>query len=302
MSGVLIGHSLDEVSELPLEVGLAISKIIKEKAFVIHSEALADTETINVITTNLNVEVEQSYVQALLKNNEEALKSNIEKVTSIDSSIEYKSLSGDPVSTLMKVAKEKDVSLIVLGAQGEQSLLNRIFGGIAHDIYHQLNKSILVVKNRKAKNPKKILVPFDFSDGCKDGLNWAVSIAKNNNSEIHLINILPCYYEGYHVAHIHSNGLNSAMEEVIDENLKKVTLELEESTKSIQVANDKLIKKVLLDKEGSISEMLLDYSNKNSIDLICMGSHKKSRLSQIFLGSVSQKMIRVSDVSLLIAK
>jgi len=302
MAGILIGHSLDVVSELPLEVGLGIAKTLKEKALVIHSEFLTDTETIKVITTNLNVNIEQNYIQALLQKNKDSLKQKIEKITPIDDSIEYKSLSGDPVSVIMKQAKENDISLVVLGSQGEQTLLSRIVGGVTDDIFHQLNKSVLIVKNRKAKSPKKILVPYDFSKGCLEGVKWAKKFKENNHIEVHLINVLPCYYEGYHVAHIHSNGLNSAMEEVIDENLKKVEEDLASDVEKNFGETTNLTSKVLLDKEGSISEVLNKYAKKNEIDLIVMGSHKKSRLSEFFLGSVSQKIIRNSDVSVLIAK
>ena len=48
--------------------------------------------------------------------------------------------------------------------------------------------------------------------------------------------------------------------------------------------------------------IVLFFPNGKEIDLLVMGSHGKGKIAELFLGSVANKMIRKSPVSILIAK
>jgi nucleotide-binding universal stress UspA family protein len=57
------------------------------------------------------------------------------------------------------------------------------------------------------------------------------------------------------------------------------------------------VKTVVVD--GPAAEEILDYAQKNRIDLIVMASHGRSGISRWFLGSVAQKVLQHSPVPVL---
>ncbi len=50
---------------------------------------------------------------------------------------------------------------------------------------------------------------------------------------------------------------------------------------------------------GSPFEVILDYAETHEIDLVVMGTHGRSGLDRYLLGSVTEKVIRMSDVPVL---
>lgn len=52
-------------------------------------------------------------------------------------------------------------------------------------------------------------------------------------------------------------------------------------------------------KKGNPYEAILDYAQTHAIDLIVMGTHGRSGLDRYLLGSVTEKVIRMSDVPVL---
>jgi nucleotide-binding universal stress UspA family protein len=301
MSRIIIGNSLDQGAELSLEVGLGLALAFKEKAQVLHADKLADFDTLDSIFTNLNLEIHDHYISSIIEANKIALKKQINHITNDFNEFEFDSRSGSASDVLVKAGKSKEVSLIVLGHDKNKKFLDNFLGGNTESILNRSEKSVLVVKDASAKGPNKILVAYDFSDNCKEALYWAQKFSKTFHSEIHLVNIVPCYYEGYHLAHTYSSGLNAAMEDIIDESVKKIEPKLKELSKEFKGGRP-VSTKVLLDKEGSISDKIISYAAKNGIDLIIMGSNKRGVVEKLFLGSVASKVLKASSASVLIAK
>ncbi|MDD3043281.1 MAG: universal stress protein [Methanosarcinaceae archaeon] len=54
--------------------------------------------------------------------------------------------------------------------------------------------------------------------------------------------------------------------------------------------------------KGHPAEELIDFAKKERIDLIVLGSHGKSGIERFLLGSVSEKVIRNSKVSVLLVR
>jgi len=53
-------------------------------------------------------------------------------------------------------------------------------------------------------------------------------------------------------------------------------------------------------KDGMASDEIMDYSRKNSVDLIAMSTHGRSGISLFFFGSVAEKVSRHSPIPVLL--
>jgi nucleotide-binding universal stress UspA family protein len=55
-------------------------------------------------------------------------------------------------------------------------------------------------------------------------------------------------------------------------------------------------------REGTPHEVILDYADEHDIDIIVMGTHGRTGLSRYLLGSVAERVVRMSDVPVLTAR
>lgn len=303
MSKLLIGDGLHEHSLVPLKVGLNIAKALGFKVNIIHADKLADFETLDTVFAHLNLEIHQDYVNNIVKANEKALKEQIKKIDMEVDELDFISRAGTPVDVIIDEVEthRDDYELVVIGHEQEKKLSHLILGSTAEGITNRSPKSVLIAKSLSAYKPKKIAVAYDFSYHCDSALDWAKKLSLAYGAEVHLLNIIPCYYEGYHTAHTIHESFNEAIEGMIEESSKKITERLNKI--ATELAQEfKIIPHSILDREGSISQKIVDFSDKNDIDIIVMGSHKKGQLKEMLLGSVCNKVVRKSNVSVLISK
>lgn len=139
---------------------------------------------------------------------------------------------------------------------------------------------------------KKILVPVDFSECSEYALEVASNLAKKHDAEIIAL----------HMLGIPDTVLTSS-------NSK----EMLEGMYYLKLAEKRF--KEFLDKdylEGiTITDSVYSYKNfnelnavaiENEADLIIMGSHGSSGLSEVFVGSNTEKVVRNSDIPVLVVK
>lgn len=140
---------------------------------------------------------------------------------------------------------------------------------------------------------KKILVPTDFSDHAYYALKVASQIAKKNGGEIILLHMLELPHQGGDAigsGHdlpeimLFKNSAINKLEELMDD----------AALDGIQVSE---IIQFELAFDG-----IMKVSSKNDVDLIVMGSHGASGFKEMFIGSNAEKVVRNSEVPVLITK
>ncbi|MDI1316059.1 universal stress protein [Flavobacterium sp.] len=140
---------------------------------------------------------------------------------------------------------------------------------------------------------KKILVPTDFSNHAEYALKAAAQIAKKNGGEIFLLHMLELPNQagdalgsGSDIPEImiFKNAAINRLEDLMDH----------ECLDGIKVSE---IIQFELAFEG-----IMKVSAINNIDLIVMGSHGASGFKEMFIGSNAEKVVRNSDVPVLIIK
>jgi nucleotide-binding universal stress UspA family protein len=140
---------------------------------------------------------------------------------------------------------------------------------------------------------KRILVPTDFSEHAEDALKVAAQIAKKNNSEIIIL---------------HTLELPSQMNDAITGGIS-----IPETMLFMKKANEmlsKIAERAYLDgltiieitKLDRPAEGIAKVSNEHEIDLIVMGSHGSSGLEELVIGSNTEKVVRHSEIPVLVIK
>ncbi len=139
---------------------------------------------------------------------------------------------------------------------------------------------------------KKIIVPIDFSQHSEYALEAASILAKKNNSQILALHMLEIS---------DSMLINSDNEQ----HAKVVFfLKLAEQKFETFLNKDYLngVEVVPIVKHFKVFSEVSNVAKEHSADLIVMGSHGTSGFSEIFVGSNTEKVVRHSEIPVLIIK
>ncbi|APS38394.1 MULTISPECIES: universal stress protein [Salegentibacter] len=142
---------------------------------------------------------------------------------------------------------------------------------------------------------KKILVPTDFSDTAEHALKIAAQLAKKHNSEIYLLHMLELPMQ------------------LIDPVAGGNSQNLPESIFFMKLAHQrfaKLMQRPFL-KDIKVHETvmfhqafdgIMEVSEDYDCDIIIMGSHGASGFKEMFIGSNTEKVVRSSNIPVLVIK
>ena len=140
---------------------------------------------------------------------------------------------------------------------------------------------------------KKILVPTDFSEHAGYALKVAAQIARKNNCELFILNLLDL---PTHMNDAVSSGVN----------IPEVMLFLEKTNDKLdELARESYLEGLQVKTSAKITkafEGIVTYSKEHDIDLIVMGSHGSFGFQEMVIGSNTEKIVRASDIPVLVIK
>lgn len=133
---------------------------------------------------------------------------------------------------------------------------------------------------------ENILIPTDGSKGVEKAVDHAINMAKKFDSKIHALYVMD-------VRMVRRGSFyNAAIGEYGEEGRKA-------TEKIVEKAREQDVKAVKGIKKGVPHRSILEYSDKNSIDLITMGTHGRTGLDRFLIGSTTEKVVRTSNIPVL---
>lgn len=132
---------------------------------------------------------------------------------------------------------------------------------------------------------RDILVPTDGSTSARQALEHAIDLAEANDATIHAVYVVNPGYSA-------DEGLEYLLEALESEGERTV-----ENAQEIATQRGVTMRTEIL--RGTPYREILDYANGTDIDLIVMGTQGRTGLDRYLLGSVTEKVVRLSDVPVL---
>lgn len=135
---------------------------------------------------------------------------------------------------------------------------------------------------------KRILVPVDFSDVTPRLIEAAKAIASAMGGHVILLNVMP----PPHLGVAGTGKTASIINEVRDEfqQLNELQRQIEKSGLSVTVDQP----------QGSPAEVILQESERESADMIVMGSHGHGKLHELLAGSVTSGVLKSAKCPVLV--
>ena len=143
------------------------------------------------------------------------------------------------------------------------------------------------------ETPKNILAPTDFSEVSNGSAAYAGKLAIAMNSRLHLHHVIPELSSGrggMETAHP-VRALDDAEMEGKEKLAALLTFEEKERLSLTSYVGF-----------GPPAAQIVEYAEKNDIDLIVMGTHGRSGLEKMWLGSVTEKVLRQAHCPVLVVR
>jgi nucleotide-binding universal stress UspA family protein len=143
---------------------------------------------------------------------------------------------------------------------------------------------------------RKIMVATDGSELVKKAVDTAIEISKLGQTKLYAVHVIP-------LGDFYSSMPLSIDAEWIKDMEEHLRIESKEAIAYVENAGraaDVEIESVIL--EGNPAIEIVDFAEKNDIELIVMGTHGKTGIQRFMIGSVAENVVRHSKNSVLVVK
>ena len=145
-------------------------------------------------------------------------------------------------------------------------------------------------------NIQKVLFPTDCSENSEDALAYAIEITKKFNAKLLILNVTS-ELEIYGGDNDYLSPANyKKMVEAADADSKK---QLKAYWEKFEESD---IKVELMQVKGDPFKEIVLFAQDNKMDIIVMGTHGRTGIQHIMMGSVAEKIVRYSPIPVLTVK
>ena len=141
-----------------------------------------------------------------------------------------------------------------------------------------------------------ILIPTDGSDAAENAVEHALDIAGTYGAEIHALYVVDTDAMDISLGTEQVDRLRAGHFDEMDDleaNARKATGRVAER------ADERTIPITEQIAAGQPHREITDYAEENGIDLIVMGSHGRSGVKRLLLGSVTERVLRTTRIPVL---
>lgn len=141
-------------------------------------------------------------------------------------------------------------------------------------------------------NAKAILFPTDFSESSDAALSYASSLAAESGATLHLVHvsdISDVYYAGY--------GAYAYTPDLVQELVREHELKLEKIKPTVQGVHYEHHT-----LRGAPAKEIVAFAEEKDVDLIVIGSHGRTGVSRLLMGSVAEDVVRHAKCPVLTVK
>lgn len=196
-------------------------------------------------------------------------------------------LEGEPHEEIADLAEAEHFDLIVMG-RGGQSLDRFLMGSITARVIGYSRTDVLIVPLGATVGWQKLLVATDGSEYSEHATKRALEIARAYGGKLNIISATDFACELYATAPEVGEGLIRRAEEQLDQGRKQADL--------MGLTPECFV------REGLAYKAIIDLAREKGVQMIIMGSHGRTGLKRLLMGSVAEKVIGHSFCPVLVVK
>ncbi|MBK8252965.1 MAG: universal stress protein [Polyangiaceae bacterium] len=200
---------------------------------------------------------------------------------------------GESHAAIVRCAEKFAADLVVVGSHGRTGISRILLGSVAEKVVRTAHCPVLVARQGPSGGP--VITATDFSDASLPGVRAAASEAARTGSPLVVLNVFDLAWPGATPYAVDASGLSAVLSDTealrrTNEELSKV---IEECTKGLLV-NAK--GEVLV---GEPASMIVRRAEELGARLVVVSTHGRTGLTRVLLGSVAERIVRLSHTSVL---
>jgi nucleotide-binding universal stress UspA family protein len=141
-----------------------------------------------------------------------------------------------------------------------------------------------------SRNIQNILFATDFSDSSQQAADYAVTLAHLTDATLHVLHVINELDEHQRVM-IPREAFLVLKKEVEVQAVKELEKFCKEHTKGLSTATHAIV--------GAPFKVILDMGGKVNADLIVMGTHGRTGMEHVIVGSTAERVVRRSKIPVL---
>ena len=269
MERLLVATDGSEASRNAVAVGLELAKVCSSKLEVI---------AVAVVLTNLEYDGALPWViddaEKEMQKKLEAVKDMV-KEEGIDCEI-IVHRAEDPYVEIVDEAVKNKADMIIIGTHGRTGVKRFVMGSVAGNVIGHAPCKVLVIPPGAKIGYSTILVATDGSTHSDAAVSEAVTIAKRCDSSLIIVSVA------------------SSNEEIAtaEEHVKR----------ALEAADKEGVKKEAMVMRGKADQAIVEAAEQKEAGLIVMGSHGKTGLMSLVMGSVTEHVLSHGNTAVLVAK
>ncbi|MBX9691532.1 MAG: universal stress protein [Cyanobacteria bacterium] len=208
---------------------------------------------------------------------------------------------GDAKSRIVEAAQQWQANLVIMGSRGRKELESMFLGSVSQAVILQSPCPVIVA--RSVEDPdesyRTIIVTVDNSPYSRAMLDWMTTLEWDTKTNFRIVTIVPPLIDTFRDLESGANasGLMSRHSETMDS--AKAELQQFASRLISHVGANRVTMQVA---EGDPREVILTIAADSGADLIVLGSHGRTGLDRILIGSVSQAIAMHAPCSVAIVR
>jgi universal stress protein E len=202
-------------------------------------------------------------------------------------------VTGDPFDGILRAATDIKADLIIMGSHRKQLLLDIFVGTTVERVIRRGPFPVLMVNHEAQRRYENVVVPLDMSDASAHALRVALSTGLLSHERATLLHAFIAPAKGK--MFVAGSDQASIDRYVADER----QVAMDELT-TFLVANDvKRAEWSFRLEEGGPMEIISNVVSEMHPDLLVMGTHGRSGLMKVLIGSTTEEALRSLNVDIL---
>lgn len=242
-----------------------------------------DNSTITVLSVSPHFQIDHPLSD--VDNLNEILKNQAIKIIAEATSLAES--DGVPIKTMIKegvvykniieTAEESMSELVVMGRRGMTRIERALIGSDADRVVGHFRGSTLIIPRGSSLEFNSILIATDGSEYSDNALDEAISCAKLHNSSLHIVNAV---------------NIADEIKALFPDAYKKTSDKASEYLKGLSDEAERAgVNASIYLRKGPPYEVIVDLAKELNAGLIIVGSHGRTGLRKLFMGSVTKRVI-----------
>jgi nucleotide-binding universal stress UspA family protein len=198
---------------------------------------------------------------------------------------------GVPHEAILDYAGDHGVDLVSMGTHGRTGLSRLLLGSVAERVVRTSDWPVLSSRHPPEDDGyDRVLVPTDGSETATAAVDHALAIAAQYDAAVHAVSV------------IDTSALAGAFDAgpVLPEVIDSLTEGCEDAVAAVaDRCADCDVDVVTAVKQGTPYRVISNYVEEADIDMVAMGTHGRQGVGRYIMGSVTERVVRTSDVPVL---